>query len=309
MRIVVALGGNAIQHASDRGTAAEERAAVREACTGLARLAATGHELIVTHGNGPQVGRLMLLNAAAPKHIAPMPLDLLVAQTQGELGVVLQQELSAALRRVAIVRPVVALVTLVLVDASDPAFLLPTKPVGPHLGDEEAAELRAAGVAVGQVPGSRRWRRLVPSPRPQAIVEEEAIGVLVDAGMIPIAAGGGGVPAVREGNSLRGVEAVCDKDLTAALLVRAAAADLLLILTDVAHVFTGYGTPEQRALSRLSAAEARAALERGDFPAGSMGPKIEAAATVAEWGRRAIITSLEAAPDAVLGRTGTLVAP
>ncbi|MBI4729413.1 MAG: carbamate kinase [Acidobacteria bacterium] len=308
MRIVVALGGNAIQTREERGTASEERAAVREACEGLASLAASGHELIVTHGNGPQVGRLLLLNASAPRHVVPMPLDLLVAQTQGELGCVLQQELGPALARAGAARPVVAIVTQVLVDASDPAFLRPAKPVGPYLSDEEATALRRAGVAVGRAPRGG-WRRLVASPRPREIVEEEALRALVAAGAVPVACGGGGVPVLREGEALRGVEAVVDKDRAAALLVRASGADLLLILTDVDHVFSGFGTPEARPLARLTVAEARGGLERGEFPAGSMGPKIEAAIEVVESGARAVITSLEAAAAAVEGRAGTSIGP
>lgn len=308
MRIVVALGGNAILRRGDRGTAAEQRAAVREACGGLAALAAGGHELVVTHGNGPQVGRLMLLESGAPGAIPPLPLDVLGAETQGWLGYVVQQELAAALRRAGAPRSVATVVTQVVVDAGDPAFVRPTKPVGPYLGEEEAARLKASGVAVGPAPGGG-WRRLVPSPRPLEIVEEDPVRALLGAGAVPIAAGGGGVPVVREGNALRGVEAVIDKDLTAALLVRATAADLLLVLTDVEGVIEGYGTPGARAIERLTVARAREGLARGDFPPGSMGPKIEAAVAAVESGAQAVVASLEQAAEAVAGRAGTRVVP
>lgn len=304
MRIVVALGGNAILRRGDRGTAAEQRAAVREACTGLATLAAAGHELVVTHGNGPQVGRLMLLESGAPGAIPPLPLDVLGAETQGWLGYVVQQELSAALRRAGAARPVATVVTQVVVDPRDPAFVRATKPVGPYLDDAAAARLKSSGVAVGRQPDGG-WRRLVPSPRPVEVVEVEALRGLLQAGVVPVAAGGGGVPVVREGNSLRGVEAVVDKDLTAALLVRAASADLLAILTDVEGVVAGYGTPDARTIAHLSVAEARAGLDRAEFPPGSMGPKVEAAVAAVASGAAAVIADLESVVDAVAGRAGT----
>lgn len=303
-RAVVALGGNAILQRGDRGTAAEQRAAIREACEALGRLAAGGYDLVVTHGNGPQIGRLMILGASAPHGVAAMPLDVLGAETQGQLGYFLQQELAAALRRARAGRPVVTLLTQVVVDPADPAFARPTKPVGPHLDEQGARALRAAGVAVGPAPGGG-WRRLVPSPRPLEIVEERAVEACLAAGVVPIAGGGGGVPVVREGNALRGVEAVVDKDLTAALLARAARADLLLILTDVERVETGHGTAAARPLDRLTVAEAKEGVASGDFPPGSMGPKVEAAVQAVEAGARAIITSYEAAGDALAGRTGT----
>jgi carbamate kinase len=307
-RVVVALGGNAILQRGERGTAAEQRAAVREACETLAALAADGRELVVTHGNGPQVGRLMILNRAAPPGLATMPLDVLVAESQGQIGYVVQQELSAALRRVREPRTVLTLLTQVVVDPADPAFLRPTKPVGPHLSEEEARRLRASGAAVSRQPNGG-WRRLVPSPRPLEIVEERAVEACVDAGFVPVAAGGGGIPVVREGNALRGVEAVVDKDLAAALLVRAVGAGLLLILTDVSGVARGFGTPAERLLDRLSVGEAKDGVASGEFSPGSMGPKVEAAVQAVEAGARAIITSYEAAGEALEGRAGTEVVP
>lgn len=303
-RVVVALGGNAILPRGERGTAAEQRTAVREACETPAALASEGWELVVTHGNGPQVGRLMILNGRAPPTLASMPLDVLVAESQAQIGYFMQQELSAALRRVRAARTVVTLLTQVVVDPADPAFVRPTKPVGPHLSEEEAHRLRATGVVVGAQPGAG-WRRLVPSPRPLELVEERAIEACVEAGFVPVAAGGGGIPVVREGNALRGVEAVVDKDLAAALLVRAVQADLLLILTDVDGVAREFGTPAQRRLDRLTVAQAKEGVASGEFPPGSMGPKVEAAVAAVEAGARAIITSYEAAREALEGHAGT----
>jgi carbamate kinase len=236
-----------------------------------------------------------------------MPLDMLVAQTQGLLGYLLQQELRAALRRWHIERPVATLVTQVVVDPADPAFLLPTKPIGPYLSADEAALLRQAGVPLIEVPGGA-WRRVVPSPRPLAIVEEAELRALVDAATVPIAGGGGGVPVVPEGNGYHGVEGVVDKDLTAALLAECVGAGALVILTDTEHVLLDRGTRRERQMQRLTVAEARAALRDGQFPRGSMGPKIEAAISAVEAGRRAVIASLESAAKALEG-AGTEIVP
>lgn len=307
MRLVVALGGNAIVQRGEKGTPSEQRAAAREACEGLAELAAGGHELIVTHGNGPQVGALMIQQHAARASVPPMPLDVLVAQTQGQLGYVLQQELTGALHRRGVMRPVVSLVTQVVVDAADPAFLRPTKPVGPYLSPEEARDLRRASIPVTELPGGA-WRRVVPSPRPRAIVEADALRALVASGTVPIAGGGGGVPVVAEGSGHRGVEGVVDKDLTAALLAEAGEAGGLVICTDIDRVLLDRGSRRERAVSRLTVDEACRALEAGQFPPGSMGPKIEAAVQAVKAGRRAVICSLEDVARALDG-AGTEIVP
>ncbi|HEX9775048.1 MAG TPA: carbamate kinase [Actinomycetota bacterium] len=305
MRIVVALGGNAILKRGDRGTIAQQRAAVREACEELAVLAA-GNELVVTHGNGPQVGRLMLQDEAMPDALPRFPLDVHVAETQGQLGYLIQQELSAALVRARDPRPVVTLVTQVVVDAGDPGFIRPTKPVGPHLSKKGAAEYRARGVPIAEVPGGG-WRRVVASPEPVAIVEAGTIRALADAGAVPIAAGGGGVPVVRDGSGVRGVAAVIDKDLTAAVLARAVGADALLIVTDVDAVYRKFGTDDAEPISMLRAADARAGVEDGTFARGSMAEKVLAAAAAAEAGMRAVITSLGRGREALAGEAGTRV--
>lgn len=306
MRVVVALGGNAILKRGDDGTITEQRIAIREACDGLAMLVADGHQLVVTHGNGPQVGRLMLQDEALPDRLPRFPLDVHVAATQGQLGYLIQQELAAALRRVAHARPVVTVITQVVVDAGDPGFIRPTKPVGPYLSAKGVADFRARGVEIAEVPGGGH-RRVVASPTPLEVVEADSVRALLDAGVVPIAAGGGGVPVVREGSGWRGVAAVIDKDLTAAVLTIAVGADLLLILTDADHVVRGFGTDAAEPLARLSTSEARAGIDSGAFPRGSMGEKVLAAAIVAEHGARAIIASITSPVAALAGNTGTEV--
>ena len=307
MRLVVALGGNAILRRGESGTVSEQRAAIRDASDGLGRLAAAGHGLVVTHGNGPQVGALLIQQQAARALVPPMPLDVLVAQSQGQLGFLLAAELRAALRRREVDRPVVAVVTQVVVDGGDPAFARPTKPIGPYLSEEEALLLRRSSVPVTEVPGGA-WRRVVPSPRPIAIVEEEPLRELIAAGAVPIAAGGGGVPVVREEGGTRGVEGVVDKDFVAVLLAEVVAADALVILTDVERVILDRGTRREQAARRLTIAEAKRALEEGQFPPGSMGPKVEAAVRAASAGRRAIIAPLSSA-GAALDGAGTEIVP
>jgi carbamate kinase len=306
MRVVVALGGNAILRRDERGTIAEQRAAIREACEGLATICEAGHELVVTHGNGPQVGRLMLQDEAMPERVPRFPLDVHVAETQGQLGYLIQQELSAALVRHHVARAVASVVTQVVVDAADPGFIRPTKPVGPFLSAKGAAEYRARGIAVEEASGGG-WRRVVASPEPVEIVEADALRALLSAGVVPIAAGGGGIPVVREGSSFRGVAAVIDKDLAAAVLVTAVEADTLLILTDVDQVVRGFGTASAEPVAKVTAAEARLGLENGEFPRGSMGEKVLAAARAAEAGARAVIGSVEHVADVLDGRAGTEV--
>ena len=308
MRVVVALGGNAILKRGDRGTVAEQRAAIREASEGLARLCIDGHELVVTHGNGPQVGRLMLQDEAMPDRVPRFTLDVHVAETQGQLGYLIQQELAGALRRAGIARDVATVVTQVVVDANDPGFADPSKPVGPFLSAKGAAEYRLRGITVVEVSGGG-WRRIVASPEPLEIVEAEAVRALLSDGVVPIAAGGGGIPVVREGEALRGVAAVIDKDLAAAVLVSAVDADALLLLTDVEQVVRRYGTDHTEPIAKLTVGDARAGVESGEFPRGSMGEKVLAAARAVEAGARAVIASLENATEALEGTAGTEIVP
>lgn len=305
MRIVVALGGNALLRRGERGTVDEMRAQIAVAAKSIAGLAGRGAGLIVTHGNGPQVGRLLLQNIAASKDVPPMPLDVLGAETQAQVGALLQQTLGPLLAPA----PVVTLVTHVVVDANDPAFDHPTKPIGPYMLAPRAKALQAQGVPVARDELRGGWRRVVPSPRPVRFVEEDALRRIAGAGIVPIAAGGGGVPVVPDDGGYRGVEAVVDKDLSAALLTRTLGAGALMILTDVEHVVVNRGTDTERSVGKMTVAEARHWLAEGQFGAGSMGPKVEAAIDVVESGGRAIIASLEAAEDAFDGAAGTEIVP
>jgi carbamate kinase len=307
MRVVVALGGNALSPAGGTGTAGEMRAALAGAAAALAALVEAGASLVVTHGNGPQVGRLLRQQEAAEPEVPAMPMDVCGAATQGQLGYLLAEALGAALARRGLPQLVLPLVTRVVVDPADPAFAHPTKPVGSEHSAAAARDFMAAsGHTYAEVrPG--RWRRLVPSPRPVTLVETEAVRQLAAGGHVLVAAGGGGVPVVpdpRGGH--RGVEAVVDKDRTAAALARLVGAETLAILTEVPQVQVGYGTAAARAVPKLSVGEARALLAAGEFPAGSMGPKVEACCDfVAGGGSRAVIGALDQAADVVLGPAGT----
>ncbi|WP_149261769.1 carbamate kinase [Actinomadura sp. K4S16] len=296
MRIVAALGGNALLRRGEPLDAAVQIAHVREAVRGLAALA-DGNDLIVTHGNGPQVGLLAIESAADPELAAPYPLDALGAATQGMIGYWLIREL----RRVLPHREVVALLTETLVDPADPAFRDPTKFIGRGYPPAEARRLRdARGWAMR--PDGRMWRRVVPSPEPRGIVELASMRRLVDDGCVVIAAGGGGVPVDPDHH---GVEAVVDKDLTAALLAAHLKADTLMLLTDVPAVIAGYGTADARPVGLITPSRLRAM----DLPSGSMGPKAEAACRFAEQrpGAVAVIGSLADAPALLAGEAGTRV--
>ncbi len=306
MRAVVALGGNALSPRGATGSAEEMRAALAASCGHLADLVAAGVSLVVTHGNGPQVGRILLQQEAAAPEIPPMPMDVCGAQSQGQIGYLLAQGLDNALRARDLHVPVLCLVTQVVVDGRDPAFRRPTKPVGPAYDRPTAQRIAHETGYVFQIMSDKRWRRVVASPPPLRLVEEEPLLQVIKAGHVVIASGGGGVPVVEEDGQLRGVEAVVDKDRTAARLARLVGADVLLILTDVDAVQAGFGTPDARLLRRLTVAEARDLHTSGEFPEGSMGPKVAAACDFVEnGGSRAVITNLASAGDAVFGDAGT----
>lgn len=309
MRVVVALGGNALSPTGGTGSATELRTGLAAAAVPLAELVGTGAALVLTHGNGPQIGRLLLQQEAAALEVPPMPMDVCGAATQGQLGYLLAEALGAALRRRGLRQQVLPLVTQVIVDPADPAFAAPTKPVGPTY---DAAVARAMAAGSGHVFGEvrpGRWRRLVPSPRPAGFVEAEPIRLLAGSGHVLVAAGGGGVPVVPDPDGgFRGVEAVVDKDRTAAALGLLVGAEVLAILTEVPQVQLGFGTPAARPVAKLSESEARQLLAAGEFPAGSMGPKVEACCDfVAAGGSRAVIGALEQATDVVLGTAGTAI--
>ncbi|MFF7274938.1 carbamate kinase [Streptomyces griseorubiginosus] len=302
MRIVIALGGNALLHRGERPDANVQQANIDRVTTAIAALAVE-HEVVLTHGNGPQIGLLAVESASDPALSAPYPLDLLGAQTQGMIGSLLVRALHDTLpgHRIA------ALVTHTVVRADDPAFRHPAKYVGQAYPlDAARSRARARGWHIAQ--DTTGWRRVVASPVPERIVETDTIRDLLDIGTLVICAGGGGVPvtADKDTGALSGVEAVVDKDLTAALLAEDIKADFLLVLTDVPNVYADYGTPKQRPVLDATPTE----LRRGGFPAGSMGPKAEAAARFVErTGGLAAIGALDAAYEIVHGRSGTLVRP
>ena len=300
MTAVVALGGNALMRPGERGTAAEQRANLRRACEALRPLLNDG-ELVVTHGNGPQVGNELLRHERAAEEAPPLPLYLAVAQTQAEIGALVESELEPVAGR-----PVACLLTHVLVAEDDPAFEKPTKPVGPFYDEAKARELeRERGWQVVHDAG-RGWRRVVPSPQPLEVVELEAIRALIGAGTIVVACGGGGIPAMRRVTRLVGLDAVIDKDRASSLLARELGADRLVILTEVDAVFRGFGTDKQQELRELSVDEAEALLP--ELAAGSMRPKVEASiAFVRATGHAALITSPAALGEAIEGRAGTRI--
>ncbi len=309
MRVVVALGGNALSPARSTGSVEEMRVALAAAAGALADLVAAGTSLVLTHGNGPQVGRLLLQQELAADEVPPMPMDVCGALSQGQLGYLLAQALDNALRRRGLQTCVLSLVTQVVVAGRDPAFRRPTKPVGPAYERSVAQGIAQTSGHVFAIQPDGRWRRVVASPKPLRFVEAVPLRALADAGHVVVAAGGGGVPVVEHRGQLRGVEAVVDKDRTAALLASSVGADLLLILTEVAAVQVGFGTPAARTLAALSVAEARELLAAGEFPEGSMGPKVEACVTFVEAGGRAAIGSLAQAAAVLAGTAGTQITP
>ena len=307
--VVVALGGNAILRHRETGTAEEQLANVRRAARQIAGIASDGYAVVVTHGNGPQVGDILLRNELTKDTLPPMPLDVCGAESQGMIGYLLAQSMQEALREAGLDCPVATVLTRTLVAEDDPAFEVPEKPIGPFYTAMQAKRLeREKGWRMVQLPG-QGYRRVVPSPRPVALVEGEAIRRLFSAGVVVIAAGGGGVPVVAgPAGTLRGVEAVVDKDYTAALLARLVGAGDLLILTDVERVALNYGRPDRRDISEMTVAEAREHLAAGQFPPGTMGPKIEAAIGFLEaGGDRVTIGSLDSAAPALSGRAGTRI--
>ena len=306
-RVVVALGGNAILQPGQKGTYLEQYANVDRTCDQLARMVLGGqYQLMITHGNGPQVGNILLQNELAKETVSSMPLDVCGAQSQGFIGYMMQQSLynhfiTANQRNI----PVVTLVTQVLVDAKDPAFAHPSKPVGPFYTQAQAKQLQQEkGYAMKEDAG-RGWRRVVPSPHPKGISEKEAILALLKAGTVVVTSGGGGIPVVEKAGKLVGVEAVIDKDRSAEVLAEAVGADALLILTDVPQVKLHYKKPQEQALSKVTVAQAQQYVSEGHFAAGSMGPKVEASVRFAQRGKRAIVASLDQALDALEGKAGT----
>ncbi|MGD0476733.1 MAG: carbamate kinase [Nitrososphaerales archaeon] len=310
MRILVALGGNAILQKGGTGTAMEQFATVGETCKQLVKIVRAGHDLAITHGNGPQIGDILLAYDSAKKILPPMPLDVCGAQSQGMIGYMLQQSLENELRRSRMKKSVAVVLTQTVVSSSDRAFSSPSKPIGPFYTKEEADLLKDKNGWTMVNDSNRGFRRVVPSPEPVEIVEGLTIRSLYESGTIVIAAGGGGIPVVkdRESKGYVGVEAVIDKDLASALLAEVLGIDVMVVVTDVDGIFLDYGRPTQRLLRRMSAMEGRRYLRKGQFPAGSMGPKVEAVTRFVEsGGKRAIITSLKQMEAALSGEAGTEV--
>jgi carbamate kinase len=297
MRVVIALGGNAMTAPDGRARPEDQIAAIRRAAGPICDVVEAGDEVVITHGNGPQVGNLLVKNEMAAHVVPPVPLDWCGAQTQGTVGFVLLNALEAELAGRGLERPVAALVTRSLVDAHDPGFVNPEKPVGRYLPEAEAAVMVQHGQR-WENRGERGWRRVVASPEPRAILEAPAAQALLEAGYVVVCNGGGGVPVVREPDGrLRGVEAVIDKDLGAAMLASTLGADTLIIATDVEAAVVGWGTSEARSLGAVDVTELRELAAEGHFASGSMGPKVEAACRFAESGGRSVITSLDHIAD------------
>ena len=310
-RLIVAIGGNAIHPSGIRGTSEEQVAIAGETARVLLPILEGVNELIITHGNGPGVGKVLMRQALSRDKVAPMSLDICVANTQGVTAYLLVQAFENALREVGNQRHVVGLVTQVEVDPDDPSFSNPTKPVGYFYSEKEANQLAETLGWTMREDAGRGWRMVVGSPRPKHICDISLLEVLASRGTVVIAGGGGGVPVVRDARGVRkGVEAVIDKDLTTAHMANVLGIEEMIILTAVSRVAINFGRADQQELDTVSVSQMRRHLEEGHFPAGSMGPKIEAVIKfINGGGRRAIIGHLNEALPAIKGETGTHILP
>jgi carbamate kinase len=310
MRVLLALGGNAMTSADGRARVDDQIAAARVAMTAVVDLIAEEVDVVITHGNGPQVGNLLVKNELAAGVVPPVPLDWCGAQTQATLGFVLTNALDAALAKRGIDRRTAAVVTRTQVAADDAGFARPTKPVGRYLSREEAEVLIGHG-ETWEDRGEKGWRRVVASPEPLEIVDAPAVRALVEAGFVVVANGGGGIPVVRAADgTLHGVEAVIDKDLGAALLARTVEVDVLVVATDVPQAVLRFGAPDAEPIGRVTVKELRDLAAEGHFASGSMGPKVDAVCRfVEQGGQRAVITNLENIVEGVAGNAGTVVVP
>jgi carbamate kinase len=307
-KVLIALGGNAILQPKQEATFENQYENVRQSTAIISKIVKNGHSVIITHGNGPQVGNILRQNEEAKDFVPALPLDACSAESQGFIGYMMDQTLKNELNKLGLSNNVVSMLTQTQVSKDDPAFQNPEKPIGVFYSEEEAKQLaEEKGWDVAEDAG-RGWRRVVPSPSPESILGSEVIKSLTDANSIVIAAGGGGVPVVKEDDgSYKGIEAVIDKDSSAFKLAVQADADVFMILTDVQNVFVNYGKPDQKALGAISLEEAEKYVEEGQFSAGSMGPKMAAAIDFAKRGGKAIICSLDQADLAMEGKAGTSV--
>ncbi len=314
-KILVALGGNAIKQAQEKGTYEEQLRNVEKTAAQLAKLVQRGYHLAITHGNGPQVGALLIQQEEGQRlGIPPQPMDVCGAMTQGQIGYMLQQALMNEFRKVGLDKLAATVVTRVLVRKDDPDFQDPSKPVGPFYDEETAkrlAEERGWVIKKVKPNADKPYRRVVPSPDPIRPLEADAIKKLYDSGIIVIASGGGGIPVIEEDGKIKGVEAVIDKDLAGERLAEVLGVDIFVILTDVEKVKLNYGKPDEREIDRMTVSEAKKYFEEGHFLPGSMGPKVKACIRFIEeaGGKAAIITHLEKALDALEGKTGTWIVP
>ena len=309
MRVMLALGGNAMTNKDGRARPEDQIAAAEVAMEAVAELLEHEAEVVITHGNGPQVGNLLVKNELAAAVVPPVPLDWCGAQTQATLGFVLMNALEASLAARDVTRQLATVVTRTRVDPDDKGFTHPSKPIGRYLPADQAALLQEHG-ETWEDRGDKGWRRLVASPEPLEILDAPAVLALIEAGFVVVANGGGGIPVVRKDGRLHGIEAVIDKDLGAALLAQVVEADTLVVATDVSHAVIAYGTPEAEPIGEVTVAQMREYAADGHFASGSMGPKVDAVCRFVEaTGRRGVITSLDHILDAVSGDTGTVVVP
>ena len=307
-RIAIALGGNALLKKGEKGTYEEQFKNARKTAERIADLVELGYDIVLTHGNGPQVGALLVQNDAAKDEIPPMPMDVLNAETQGLIGYMIQNSLKNVLLDRGVDRKVATIVTQVVVREDDPAFQNPTKYVGPYYTEEEAKRLmREKDWAIKPDPRGG-WRRVVPSPVPIDIIEKDVILAMLKESIIPITVGGGGIPVVKKGSKYYGVEAVIDKDLASSLVAKLVDADMFIILTDVENVMLNYGKPDQVPLRKVKVGELERYYNEGQFPAGSMGPKVKAMLNfLNNGGKIGIIAHLDKLLEAVELRSGTII--
>lgn len=307
-RVVIALGGNAILKPNQPATVETQLANIQLSAEQIAKIEKLDHQIVVTHGNGPQVGNILRQNDEAKEVVPPFPLDVCNAESQGFIGYLMEQSIKNKIDQEELTSNVVTLLTQVEVAADDPAFEKPTKPIGLFYSEEEAKTMAEEKHWVMEEDAGRGYRRVVPSPQPVTIHGVESMVHLLNQNTIVIAGGGGGIPVVKQAEGLKGIEAVIDKDRTGKKLAEQVDADVFMMLTDVSNVYINYGTPEQEKLTGLSVSEAQAYFDAGHFAEGSMGPKMEAAIAFAKQGKTAIICSLEEADLALLGEAGTRIA-
>ncbi|OTO25343.1 carbamate kinase [Enterococcus sp. 3C7_DIV0644] len=307
-RVVIALGGNAILKPNQPATVETQLANIQLSAEQIAKIEKLDHQIVVTHGNGPQVGNILRQNEEAKEVVPPFPLDVCNAESQGFIGYLMEQSIKNKIDQEELTSNVVTLLTQVEVAADDPAFEKPTKPIGLFYSEEEAKTMAEEKHWVMEEDAGRGYRRVVPSPQPVTIHGVESMVHLLNQNTIVIAGGGGGIPVVKQAEGLKGIEAVIDKDRTGKKLAEQVDADVFMMLTDVNNVYINYGTPEQEKLTGLSVSEAQAYFDAGHFAEGSMGPKMEAAIAFAKQGKTAIICSLEEADLALLGEAGTRIA-